>query len=191
MRNVQTTPTAIRVEELEGGAMPPQNYIRLGPHICLYPLSLYHADAREVGQPDPLVEAVLVPACSVNHPSLDRWLGQGEGLGKSRGGTPRVLIRTRKFGRRSKIPLGPTKQGEITGLVVTDLHSLEEKERKLLAESWPDWNLDDVVIVEEGSGPDNLYRGALVLPIGITLVAWGVWNIRRMALHYSGRGKGA
>lgn len=188
-------PTYVELAELEGGAVPDNSHLVIGPHWRIYGGSIYEyeQDVWETGEPDDsaTVNYTYYPIISYEHPyilkliSLEEEYGDLEQVPDSVWpndiGDIAVLIKTRKFRTIGAIPDDWLDAEEIQGLVINQIESLGAEERSLIRESFPSARLDKVLLLEEGRKPSS--SGSAFAQLGggaVLMILGGTGLLRRL-----------
>ena len=182
-----STPAAVELGALEDGAKPSSNYVRIGPHLRMYPECLYeYEDEHNLGDtPSSKVTKAYYPIISTEHPFLKR-LGE---LGDRHGGLEKVpddanwpeirnfavLVKTKKFRRIGDIPDTAEDSESIAGLFVNDIESLGSEELKLLKEGFPGLDFSKVLILEAGRTPTSAGAALGMLAGAAALIVVGAF----------------
>jgi hypothetical protein len=167
-------PTAVEVKALEAGERPPQNYVLLGKHVRLYPLSVYVSPKREERDKNPSVRKCFFPIVSVGRlvediPPVDRREGPPADRPPARAFQPprfSVLAMTEEYKRLADIPTRIAAEGGLEGMVVNSIYSLDPKVVALLREEYPSMDPEKIVIVEVGRKPGSPWMWIIVSCIG-------------------------
>ena len=192
-----TEPEGVDLAEVEASGAPENPHIEIGPHWAVYGGSVYeYRQGRfETGDPEgsTKVTHTYYPIVSDSHPFIqalaeveDRYGTLAdvpdEELPELRGGIA-VVVKTRAFGTIDEIPDGFAREESIRGLVINRISSLDSEERRLLTESFPDLDVDQLAILEQNREPASPQRSLGMMGGGVLLSLAGLgWLLR----HYLG-----
>jgi len=180
-------PVYVHLAQLEAGRAPPSNYLRIGPHIAIFPAAVYRYRCQEgTGRAaaDASLLACYYPIVSSSHPFVLRL----EQLQQRYGDLSRaarhtslpelkqfaVLVKTARFGCPRHIPAGVQHHTGLCGMVINRVESLGPEEQQFLHASFPELQLDRVLIVEEGRTPSSVASCLAMMGSGVLLVLAGV-----------------
>jgi hypothetical protein len=161
-------PVAVSLADLEKGNPPPNNHIRIGPHVRLYGGSVCEYEQSKYSTakpgPDTKVNHVYYPALSDEHPFLAKLAS----VGKLYGGIDRipddkvppieglaVLVKTKRFKTIGAIPEQADASDSLKGLIINRIESLKADEKRLLSEGFPNVDFSKVLILEEDREPSS------------------------------------
>jgi hypothetical protein len=85
-----------------------------------------------------------------------------------------VLVKTNKYATLGSIPQELEDRPSIQGLVINQIHSLKEDEKKLIKSGFPSLDVDKVLILEDGRTPAPLGKSVGMMLGGVLLVAGGI-----------------
>jgi len=88
--------------------------------------------------------------------------------------TFRVLVKTKRFKTESSIPNGISSDDSLKGLVINLIRSMDAEEKKLIKQSFPKVNIDDVIILEDGREPASMMVSLGMIGGGILLALAGL-----------------
>src|SRR5262249_21346699 len=145
-------PQEIDLAKLEAGEKPAQNHIRIGKHLRHYSNLIYSISARDQNNSDPHIWYSFYPIVSPSHPGL---LGKlvVHGRDKKQITGFAVLVKTSDFHRLSEIPRQDQEQDSIQGMIINSIRELDKQEADLIKESFPDLDLTQVLILDQGRKP--------------------------------------
>lgn len=176
--SASTTPVPVELATLESGTAPPDNHLALGEHIALYHECVYeYEEERDAGggQPGPnaKVNYLYYPVISLEHPFLQAVEeDENATIGKFA-----VLVKTRKFKTIGQIP-DTGVGGQLSGLLINRIASLKSEEKNFISQSFPQLDLTQVLILEEGRKPTSRAVSLAMMLGGALLVAAGIaWMI--------------
>jgi hypothetical protein len=175
----------VDLAELESGRTPEDNHLKIGEHLAVYPGCVYSYSANskyESVTPTTRIQYCYYPVISNSHP----FLRAVDEVQQRHGGIENVpeeefptiddfalLVKTRRFQTLGDIPDGFVNEPQLQGMVVNQVTSLDSDEKQLLLESFPNADLDKVVILEDGRAPSPLksygmtFGGVLLIVVGI------------------------
>jgi hypothetical protein len=165
---------------LEEGGEPPQNHIRIGPHMRVYPGAIYSCDEKDKDSADPPIHFVIYPLLSSSNPSMKKFLQdieadtdlkQMEKMLLPPIDDVRVLVLTRKYAKLSEVPTRIARPDSITGLIVNPIRRLEKKETDVLRQTYPDIDFSKTFILEEDRKPKSLVVAILTASGGYVLLS--------------------
>jgi len=185
--NSGSSSQAVEVDlaELESGQSPGDNHLKIGEHLAVYPGCVYSYSANsqyEAVTPTTRIQYCYYPVISHSH----SFLQAVDEVQQMHGGIENVpdeefptidefslLVKTRRFRTLGDIPDGYITEPPLQGMVVNQVTSLDSDEKQLLLESYPNADLDKVIILEDGRAPSALKSygmtmgGALLVVVGI------------------------
>jgi hypothetical protein len=173
---------------LEKGGEPPQNHIRIGPHVRVYQALIYSSREEDKGLPDPPVDFVIYPVVSTGNPFMKKFREQIEADAELKLvedmiippiNDLRVLVLTKKYRKVSEIPRTDSPNDSITGLVVNPIRGLEKKELELLRQMHPEIDFSKTLILEEDRQPKSLLVALLISGAGWLLLLLAVVGLFR------------
>jgi hypothetical protein len=174
-----TTPEPIDVvlADVEAGNAPPNSHWKLGEHVAIYNAGVYQYKQSKyaTGEPGPdaKVDYYYYPVLSSGHPFLVK-LGE---LAEQNGGVANipddqipamndfaVLVKTKKFGTIGSIPDEWAAEGNLQGLVINQITSLDNKEEELLRQGFPGLNTEKLLLLEADRHPAPIAKsGGMIL----------------------------
>lgn len=185
---------AVEVElaTIEGGETPAGNHVKLGEHWAIYGACVYayRQGKYDHGEPDAgtSVDYCFYPIISDAHPfmtALGELSDKYDGLENVPDSaawpdiqqhTFTVLVKTKQFKKIGAIPDGISAQDSLQGLIINQIDSLDSEEEGLVKQSFPQANLDKVLILEAGRAPASLIKSLGMMFGGLALViGGGVW----------------
>jgi hypothetical protein len=181
-------PVAVELARLEAGEAPPNNHLLVGEHVALYPACVYsyQTKKRAAGDPAPSakVNYCFYPIISGEHEFI-RALGELDekyhGLDNVPANIPgpeirqfAILVKTRQFKTIGAIPGDINTAPSVQGLVINQIDSLDGEEARLIKESFPNLDVDKVLILEEGRRPASLFKSLGMMAGGVALALGGL-----------------
>ena len=191
-------PDAVVLADLEKGIQSiDNNHITVGEHVAFYGAALYEYKKSKYasGGPKPTskVNHAYYPIISAEHPFMQALGSLAEeygGLENVPEGTAlpaidqfSILVKTSRFKTINSIPDGLEEEKNVQGLIINRIKSLDSKEVKLIKQSFPNLNLKQVLILDQGRKPTSVI-GALAIIFGGLVLAFG-----SVAWLFSGGGK--
>lgn len=187
-RGASSKPVAVDLARLEAGEAAPNNHLRVGEHIALYPACVYSYQTTKhaAGDPSPSakVNYCFYPIISREHEfirDLSELNAKYHGMGNVPDNIPApeirqfaILVKTRQFKTIGAIPGDIDTADSVEGLVVNQIDSLDGEEEKLIKESFPNLDVDRVLILEEGRRPASLVKSLGMMAGGVALVLGGL-----------------
>jgi hypothetical protein len=178
-------PTDVALADLEQGTSAPNNHLRVGEHLAIYEELIYCYTDDLVLSQEPTdttrVDYAYYPIVSLVHPfvqgvfELDR-LTPEEAEAKAQDlwlDDFKVLVRTNRFSTVGELPETYGRERAVEGLIVNRISSLGWEERSLLAESFPDLDLDSILILQEGRKPASEVFSFGMIAAGVALFLGG------------------
>lgn len=186
-RGTSVEPVAVELSTLEEGTAPPNNHIKIGDHVAIYAGSVYEysQDKSDKGPPRPSskVTHAYYPIISESHPYFDRL----NDLSEKHGGEANipdaeyptiddftVLVKTMEFKTIGAIPDGLTLEESVQGLIVNQIDGLDKEEKKLVRESFPKTDVENVIMIQAGRKPASLGKSLGMLGGGSLLALIGI-----------------
>ena len=188
----------VELQSIEDSAELSNNFIRIGSHWAVYPGSIYEyeMDKYETGEPDDKtkVNFTYYPIVSESHPYViqlselfDRY---GDEASIPENEWPEfeqfsVLVKSKRFKTIGSIPLEWMDESSLEGLVINKIKTLTTEEASLLRESFPQIDLNKVLIVEDGRKPSSQAKSIGMLGGGSFLCLLGLFLLfkRRTASY--------
>ncbi len=180
-------PVSVDLAALEQGAELSNYNIRIGEHIALYPYTIYSYNQKKIGMKDPGPHTDLIeeyyPIISLHHPyllAMQKLVESGKEDTTPESEYPvlrdfRVLVKTTRFKTLGDISPNWVKEDKVSGLVINKLEPLDQDEKKLIQASWPDVDLDDILVLEEGREPTALITIYTIYGLGLILLGLGLF----------------
>ena len=188
-RGTSSEPQSVNLAEIEAGQIPDNAHVTVGEHTAIYPAAVYSYSQSKYDTSEPTastsVSYCYYPIISDSHPFIVS-LGKLREKYASLQAVPEhefprvddfsVLVKTSRFKTVGSIPEEWTDESDVTGLVINRVASLRSKEKKLIHESFPNVNLDTVLILQEGRKPSSALASLGLMFGGIVLSsAAGAW----------------
>jgi hypothetical protein len=164
----------VSLVDLEAGEVPENAHLAIGEHIALYGAAVYEYEQRdgETGEPGPnaKVNHCYFPIFSTEHPlfAVEEETADDDNFA--------VLVKTNAFSTIGAIPDDFSTVASVKGLVINRIESLDEEETNLVKQSFPDADLDNVLIIEQNREPASVAKsggmmggGALLSLVGLGL----------------------
>ncbi|MBT3200184.1 MAG: hypothetical protein HN350_09725 [Phycisphaerales bacterium] len=162
-----TEPVAVELADLENGSPVPDNNILIGLHHCMYNSSVieyeYDDDGRSEMRSTSPVNWIWTPLISDKHSYMQgiRKLIKTHGSLKKVPKGARwpvvkdfvVLLKSEVYDTVGDIPDGRKTYESVYGLVINQIESLGEDEKRLIRRKFPKIDFDKVLIVEHGRKP--------------------------------------
>jgi hypothetical protein len=178
-------PTPFELVKMEHGLSPPNNHVALGEHHALYEGLVFLYDAGHLGFDEPglstRVDNAYYPIVSKSHPHmkmLAEWEAAGgdpsEALAPERMQDIAVIVETRRFTTVGELPEQVRLEPGVSGLVVSDIESLDPDAQELLQETFPQVDFDKVIILEEGRQPSSPAASFGLMSLGGLLMLGGL-----------------
>ncbi|MCM8539022.1 MAG: hypothetical protein NE328_02025 [Lentisphaeraceae bacterium] len=183
--NAKSTPSKVKVEDLEKGVKLKNNYVQLEEHIALIGGCVYSAKLRKgqsTIQKNSTVEYCYYPLISYEHPYLkeqDRLIekyGKYEMIPKNELPKLRdikVLVKSTKYSTVSSIPEEVDHKNKFRGLVINSIDSVKSEEAALLSQSFPGINVNKVIIIEQDRKPSSMMISLLMMAGGALIIVGG------------------
>ena len=182
--------TKVELSEIEASTELSNNFIQIGKHWSIYPATIYEyqMEKYETGDPDEntTVNYAYYPVVSEKHPYLIKIDALFERYGDE-ASIPEnewpefrqfsVLVKTKRYKKIGSIPEDWEESESLEGLVINRIKSLNSEEEALLRQSFPQINLNEVLILEEGRLPSSkgksiglMSGGGLLILVGLMLL---------------------
>jgi len=156
-----TSTEAVQVDlaALEKGEALENNHVLMGEHYADYAGCVY-----EYEEGNGRVTHTYYPVISENHSffaGLEKLAEKYDSINAAPESewptidTFKVLVKTKRFKNVKSIPEGLGNEDKIQGLVINLVESMDSEEEKLIKQTFPKLNIDDVLIVEEGRKPSS------------------------------------
>lgn len=179
-------PEEVDLAEIEQGSVPENTYLKIKEHVALYAAAVYSYRAKTEQANPPASTSVnysFHPIISNSHSFV---VGFAE-LAKKADETDNlqdfvipeieefaVIVKTEKFKTIGDIPEGIRDEDSIEGLVINKIDSLDKEEKELLKQSFPNADLDKVLILEDGRKPAPMIKWLGMIGGGILLILVGI-----------------
>lgn len=188
-RGTSGEPVAVDLADLEKGNAPPSNFIRLGPHLAIYPGAVYAFSTSKYSQskeatPDTSINYCYYPVISASHPFMQELKALADKFGglnrvpdnapEPQIGSFRVLVKSKKYGRVRDIPQDVADRPGVQGLLINQISSLSNDEEKLIKQGFPQLKTDQVLILEEDRQPASMTKLLGMVGGGLAMVVVGL-----------------
>lgn len=186
------TPVAVDLAKLEAGEPLPNVHVQVGEHICIYTASVYRyntSSSDEEATASSKVQFAYFPIISQAHP----WFAEARAATARYGGdvdaVPEkewpeikqfaVLVKTSsRFPTVGSIPDEWGEGEAVSGLVINRVKKLSGEERDMIQQSFPQLDLEKVLILEEGRRPKSAVASLGMAGGGVLLAMAGlVWLV--------------
>ena len=173
-----TEPTAAELVVIENGETPESNHLLIGQHVADYVGCVY-----EYTEGSDKVNHMYYPIISEENSFFDELAALYGKYGNQNdipdGEYPEihdftVLVKTKRFKNRRSIPEGLVSEDKVQGLVINLIDSLDAEEKQLIQSQFPEVNLDEVLILEEGRKPASMIVSGAMIAGGILLSLLGL-----------------
>lgn len=191
--NTKSTPSKVKVEDIEKGKKIDNNYVQLEKHIALIGGCVYSARLKKgeyAIQNSSKLEYVYYPVISYNNPFL---LKQEELINKfgSYEAIPqkllpkfsdiKVMIKSNIYDTVGSIPAEVDHKDSFKGLVINSIDSIKSDEAALLRQSFPGLNVSKVIIIEQNRKPSSTMMSMLMMAGGVLIiVGGGAWGLKSL-----------
>lgn len=173
-RGTSTEPVSIELAELESGKPLPNNHLQIGPHVALYPATVYMYRQGKYSSAEPTtstsVNYCFYPIISKEHPVFTA-VEQGQEPGVT---NLAVLVKTKRFPTIGSITSETHEEAGVQGLVINEIDALDNDEKKLIQESFPQVDVDKLWILEQDRKPATLAKSLGMLFGGVVLALGGI-----------------
>ncbi|MCM8528868.1 MAG: hypothetical protein NE327_20260 [Lentisphaeraceae bacterium] len=192
--NTKSTPSKVKVEDLEKGVKLKNNYVQLEEHIALIGGCVYSCKLKKgehAIKNSSTVEYCYYPLISYEHPYLKEQDRLIEKYGKyelipakelPKLKDIKVLVKSTKYSTVGSIPKEVDHKSNFRGLVVNSIDSVKPDEASLLRESFPGMNVSKVIIIEQDRKPSSVLVSMLMMAGGVIIVlgggAYGLKSLR-------------
>ena len=183
-------PEEVDLAEIEKGTVPENTYLKIKDHFAIYDATVYSYRASKSEQGNPptstSVNYSFHPIISTSHSYVTGVTKLRELATKQNGPENiqdfeipelkefAVIVKTEKFETIGDIPETMLPEESIEGLVINKIDSLDKEEKELLKQSFPDANLDKVLILEDGRKPAPMIKWLGMIGGGVLLILVGV-----------------
>ncbi|MBN2444644.1 MAG: hypothetical protein JXJ04_25035 [Spirochaetales bacterium] len=195
----KTEPLEIDLAEIENNTSIDNNYINIGPHIALYSGSIFEYEYDRSGNSDYTGNSPLnytyYPIISESHPYFD----EVDKLEKEYGSVDdipddlwpgidyfSVLVRTTDFKIVRDIPDDWRYEENVSGILINKIKSLDNEEKKLLQETFPDMDMEEVLLLEKDRVPGSPIIPYFLLTSGLILIMTGIGIIIKLSRENKG-----
>ena len=191
--NAKSTPSLVKVEDLEKGVELKNNHVRLNEHAALIGGCVYSARLAK-GEYDvkdsSSVEYIYYPVISYEHPyftgqdKLIEKYGSYEAIPENKMpklNNIKVMVKSTNYGTVGSIPAEVDHKDKFTGLIVSSINSIDDEEASLLKQSFPGLNVSNLIIIEQGRKPSSMLISMLMMAGGvIIIVGGGAWGLKSL-----------
>ena len=186
-------PVPVTLVKLETGVDPPNNHIQIGDHAAVYDELVYCYEAASYSaepSDDTRVSYCYYPIVSMSNPymksvvelhSRDPESITQEEYDSIKLEEFKVIVKSNKFDHVKDLPYGVSRGESIKGMVINQISSLGREEKRLLQESFPDLELDSLIILHENDKPtpesvsySMMGGGGLLMLIGCGMVVFAI-----------------
>jgi len=183
-KDASTEPVDVELADLEAGKPLPDNHIRIGLHHSMYNSSVIEYEYDDAGRsdmkPSSPVNWIWTPLISDTHPYMDgiRRLKKTYGSLKK---VPRgadwpavkgfvVLLKSELYETVGDIPDGRKPYKSVNGLVINQIESLDDDDKRLIRKKFPKIDFDKILIVEHGRKPSSAAFSYSIIGFGGMLI---------------------
>jgi hypothetical protein len=181
-------PLAVELADLESGKAPERNYVAIGEHMAVYGGAVYSYSQSKYDSsapgPSTKITECFYPIISYSHPFM-KGLAELEEKYGSLDDAPddaefpelnsfSVIVKAKHFDTIGAIPDGIELESSLEGLIINQVESLDSEEKDLIRSSFPQANLDEVVIIQAGRKPASLLKSLGMIVGGVVLALAGV-----------------
>jgi len=181
-------PESIDLSGLEAGQDVANTHIRIGLHSAVYAGVVYRWEGDEYSNdgssPNARVKYAYYPIISRTHPFNVRWDALAEKYG-SYDDVPEtedfpelttfsVLVKTERFKTVGTLPEGILDETERSGLLIHRIDGLDEEEKILVREGFPQVDFDKLLILEDGRKPSSAFMWMGMMAGGLLVSLTGV-----------------
>ena len=155
-------PASVNLSSLEAGETLTNNHVLIGEHVADYAGCVYEYD-QDSGR----VTHMYYPIIAQDHPFFDKLAALYDKYGNPNDIPEaefpaiddfRVLIKTKRYTNQNSIPEGLGAEEKIQGLVVNLIDGMDKEEERLIKQSFPKINMDEILIVEDGRSPTSMLK---------------------------------
>lgn len=168
--SASSTPVPVDLAALENGGKVENENVVIGPHVALFPYYVFETPS-DSDYGDLPVNYCVYPIISISGGELER-MAKHEGPDLPPLGNVAVLVKSKKYKRTSEIPESIEPRDSMQGLVINNINTLDNDMKDFIKKSYPNVNVDTVLVVEEGRSP-NMILGALMAVGGIAMIGVG------------------
>lgn len=179
-----TAPESVSLQFVEMGQVPENNHVLFGEHVADYDGTVYEYE-EGTGR----VTHAYYPIVSESHPFFAE-LSSLEARYPDVNDAPdeewpmidnfKVLVKTKRFKTEDSIPDGMYWEDEVQGMVINLVESMDREEKKLIKEAYPELNMEQLLIVEDGRKPTSSVQslgmvggGGILSLLGLSLFFFG------------------
>ncbi|HOX06172.1 MAG TPA: hypothetical protein PK280_07205 [Planctomycetota bacterium] len=173
-------PQEVALADLEAGKAVDNTHLLIGKHVAIFTETIFQYEVRKHGPstvtPSTRVDFAYYPIISPDHPYVrkcDEVLKKYGGPDKVPEkewpsiGSFAVLVKTSGFATVGNIPTSDAKYDRVQGTVINRIKKLEGQEAELLHGSFPQVNLDKVLILESGRTPTSILLALMIMIVGL------------------------
>ena len=174
-------PVEVSLADLEAGEPLPDAHIKIGLHHRMYAISVYEHEDDGSGRlrSDTTVYWTYYPIISHDHPYIRSLVELEEEYGSLDKipdrewpplGEVAVVVKSELFSTYGEIPRERRYTEAIEGMVINEIESLGEEEKKLLSDGFPKMDFDKILILEEYRRPISTAGVVAIITVGSILV---------------------
>jgi len=182
-------PIAIDLADIEAGAIPKNNYVKLDSHWRLYSNSIYtykipKSASSDEAQPNYEVTYAYYPIISNKHPYFEKIADLIEKHGHM-DNVPdsewpslegfNMLIKTEKFKTIGAIPNDWEESSELKGLIINSISSISEEDKELIRSGFPNIDFSKILVLEENREPSSPIFSFGAMGGGTMIMMMGLW----------------
>ena len=188
-------PELVDLHALETGAEISNNHVKVGEHVAVFGACVYEYEESSLGgmNDSSKVTHLYYPIISDEHDFFQAINRLAEKYGDPFDAPDAewpdidefaVLVKTKRFSTIGSIPDGLQDEGEVQGLVVNRISSLDSEEKQLVNQSFPRLDLNKVLILEQDRHPASLAKSLGMIAGGMVMVLISIGSF------FIGRGGG-
>ena len=189
-RGTTVEPLAVELSSLESGTAAANNHVLIGEHVAVYGGSVYEYSQDDNSSRAPgahtKVRVTYYPVISEDHTFFEQLNKLSEKHG-TEDAIPdadyptiddfKVLIKTKRFKTIGSIPDGLSFQDRVQGLIVTSIDGLDREEKQLIHESFPNTDVENIIMIMEGREPASLGKSLGMCAGGSVMALLGVFSL--------------
>jgi hypothetical protein len=182
--NATADPVDADLARLEAGDKLTNNHLKIGAHYALYYGTVYSyrtsksSSSRQEPSAGQSIQYAFYPIISKSNVDLEELEKEIDEPGAKMKSIPKnftVLVKTTRFKKVSALPDEPIRAEEsIQGLVINEISKLDEEEKRLIKQMYPDIDFKKVLILEDGRTPKSEATARFMWIGGIAAIVVGV-----------------
>jgi len=187
-QGTSTKAELLDLSAVEAGEKPGNSHVKIGGHTAVHGGAIYEYRQSKYSNADPTPKTKIThayyPIISKEHPFNVGWaelaqkyasldeIPEGEKLPELT--TFSVIVKTKRFETIGNIPDGINDEKSVQGLLINRIEGLDSEERNLILQSFPQVDVDQLLLLEEGRKPSSNFKSIGTMGGGLLLALVGI-----------------